>query len=54
MKELVSSLIKAGYKLPEIYSMTLADINFLIEVSEVEAEKEEEIQTLDKAFPFLF
>ena len=54
MKELVSSLIKAGYKLPEIYGMTLKDINFLIEVSEVEAEKEEEIQTLDKAFPFLF
>lgn len=54
MKELINSLIKSGYKLPEIYGMTLADIDFLIEVSNVEETKEEELVTLDQAFPFLF
>lgn len=55
MKKLLKSLTKSGYKLPEIYGMTLADIDLLIEISDLEEkEPEPELTTLDKAFPFLF
>lgn len=55
MKKLLKSLTKSGYKLPEIYGMTLSDIDLLIEISDVEeTEPELELTTLDKAFPFLF
>jgi len=55
MKKLLKSLTKSGYKLPEIYGMTLSDIDLLIEISDVkDTETEPELTTLDKAFPFLF
>ncbi|WP_375179933.1 hypothetical protein [Enterococcus rotai] len=47
--------MKADYKIQEIYSMSLDDISFMNEALDTEdLEEEEEITTLDKAFPFLF
>lgn len=55
MKELLQNLMKSGYKLTEIYGMTISDIELLAEISNTKVEEiEPELTTLDKAFPFLF
>lgn len=55
MKELLQNLMKSGYKLTEIYGMTINDIELLAEISNTKVEEPEpELTTLDKAFPFLF
>ncbi|WP_197092999.1 hypothetical protein [Carnobacterium maltaromaticum] len=47
----MKSLLKAGYKVPEVNEMTLQDLEL---ISEAFDEENEETVTLDKAFPFLF
>lgn len=46
--------MKIGYKAQEIFGMTLNDIDLMLEAMDVDEPNEEELTTLDKAFPFLF